>query len=147
MNRKGKQTLQATVQSWNLPREMKFGCEWEMEPSMGIINASPPLLGFFFLKPSKTNRCLSEKTSLLELVFFSGLWNSSTTLKDQEGLYWCYIIVAICVSELSWIHWVADTQIHCIVFWVVSSESLNVAIALISKVTTKKPKGKGFEII
>lgn len=56
---------------------MKFGCEWEMEPSMGTINASPPLLGFFSLKQSKKrkqpNRSLSEATAFLGLVYFTRL--------------------------------------------------------------------------
>lgn len=52
--------------------------------------------------------------------------------------------IAICVSEMSWIHWLVDSQIHrsCIVIQFVPSELLNVAIALFSKEKNKAKQMK-----
>jgi len=56
---------------------MKFGCEWEMEPSMGTTSASPPLLGFFFLKLSKEENSqiavYVKKLLFWNCIYFSGL--------------------------------------------------------------------------
>lgn len=107
MNQKGRRTPQETAPCWNLPREMKFGCGWEMEPSMGTTNVSPPLLGFFFLKPSKEENsqiAVYVKKLLLGTAFL--FWTVELYRSGRLVLMQC---IAIPVSEMSWIHWVVNT--------------------------------------